>query len=131
MPKSHWKWFNYGQILQKVFLWKNMYILTWLMYLWMWLHILIIKNVILVSNPTPNPEEDGPLKKFIWESYVQMKNGPILSISNSYQDMKLKAIDEDLLKKIEFWTNLLDSFPISTMNSPTINSKMFTKRFNL
>ena len=88
-------------------------------------------NVILVSNPTPNPEEDGPLKKFIWESYVQMKNGPILSISNSYQDMKLKAIDEDLLKKIEFWTNLLDSFPISTMNSPTINSKMFTKRFNL
>ena len=60
-----------------------------------------------------------------------MKNGPILSISNSYQDMKLKAIDEDLLKKIEFWTNLLDSFPINTVNLPIIHSKMFNKRFNL
>ena len=33
-------------------------------------------NFAKVSNPTPSPEEDGPLKKLVWQPYVLEKNGP-------------------------------------------------------
>ena len=82
-------------------------------------------NFAKVSNPTPSPEEDGPLKKLVWQPYVLEKNGPILNFSNH---MNLENIDdEETVKRIDFWKEIFDELSLE-LRPPIVHHKMYNKR---